>query len=111
MKMVHRKTKIIVFERPLDPQPPYHSRPYWCYTNTLQFYKDGKKVWEQEIPEADLIPQKHPLREFDVYRIHKIGQCSVVRQKRWGWILRVRVDHEQAEKIWNKVFEEKETAP
>jgi len=77
-----RKTKLVVFERQLWPQPPYNSKPYWCLINTLIFYRDGKVVWRQEIPEADII-RFHP-EIGPPYEIGRPGSVEVIRQKKWG---------------------------
>ena len=96
--MSHTKTKIIKFERPLDPQPPYRSKPFWCYVNTLIFCVGLNEVWQQKIPEAFM------KKEFDELD----GRCSVSvrRERRWGWLLCVEVSHAKAEKSWNYLLKE-----
>lgn len=106
--MSNRRAKFLTIERPLLPAPPMDSEPSWYYSNTLGFYKKGKKVWEQQIPEAQLLWK--PLYRFDdekkewVYwrdEFDKYFRCEVFKDKNFGWQLRLHLSHNYAE-IWHK---------
>lgn len=85
---MHRRRRFIIAERQLWPQPPADARPWWCYINTLIFYQENphREAWRQDIPEAKLFLPKFE-RALD---------CSVFRDKEFGWCLRVSVPHRMA---------------
>ena len=93
---MNTKATFLTIERPLIPPPPIDSEPYWCYINTLIFHdKDGKNVWEQKIPEADI----HWIKgkwgdEFASY-----FSAEVFKDSNFGWQLRLKISHERA-KFW-----------
>ena len=93
---VFKRAKFITIERPLLPPPPITSKPNWCYYHTLIFHNHrGEKVWEQEIPEAQLYWLKRNGREgieFDRY-----FQPSVFKDEHFGWQLRLTISHERAD--------------
>ncbi len=100
----HRRTVTIEVTRQLWPQPPRNSRPYWCYINTLLFYRGPKEVWSQEIPEAShffkgnfnwAVPSKFNL----VY-------MRVEYDKQWGWLLKFQMSHKEAFKVYEFLFQE-----
>lgn len=80
-----RRRRFIIAERQLLPQPPDDARPWWCYINTLIFYKDNphREVWRQDIPEAGIF-----LPRFD-----RALDCEVFMDIKFGWCLRVSVPH------------------
>lgn len=47
MVEMSKRAKFLTIEIPLIPPPPIDSEPQWYLSNTLGFYKKGKKVWEQ----------------------------------------------------------------
>jgi hypothetical protein len=111
--MRYVKTKYVILERPLAPQPPYYSWPCWWGLNSLSFHAGDpdKVVWEQEIPEASLVHR--PLRLGSTELSH-LGFIEVKREKRWGWLLHIELTHSEAINAWrllypdgepNKVFE------
>lgn len=101
------KAKFLTIERPLLPSPPKNARPYWCLCNTLQFYdKNNNKIWEQKIPEAELLWK--PLYTYDgnkyVYwrdEFNSYFSCEVFLDKNFGWQLRMKLSHNYAN-IWHK---------
>ena len=99
---IHRMTKIIEFTRQLQPQPPKDSKPSWYLINTLGFFKGGKKVWEQEIPEIDvkrMVTNRWGRVELD----HPGYGFHVEYDKDWGWLLKFKMTHQQAEKVWKYI--------
>lgn len=97
--MTDKMTKIIEFTRQLQPQPPKGSRPSFYLINTLGFFKNGEKVWEQEIPECDvkrMVTNRYGREELD----HPAQGVHVEYDKEWGWLLKFRMTHERANKIW-----------
>jgi hypothetical protein len=100
------RTNFITFSRQLKPQPPYYSRPWWCYINTLIFYGPNcKELWRQEIPEADLFFAKGFFNWLDVPRFYlKDSRMQVRRDRKYGWILEFTLSHEEAAKIWGMLF-------
>ena len=107
-KYLGKKAKFLTIERPLIPCPPIDSEPHWYYANTLGFFKNGKKVWEQKIPEANM--SWIPTYRFDdtkkeyVYRcdmFDKYFHCEVFLDKVFGWQLRIKISHNYAN-IWHK---------
>lgn len=96
---IHKMTKIIEFTRQLWPAPPRDAKPSWYLINTLGFFKGGKKVWEQEIPESDLkrmVTNRWGLVELD----HPGHYFHVELDDKFGWCLKFRMTHEEAEKVW-----------
>ena len=101
-----KRTKIIEFSRPLWPQPPEGSEPYWCYINTLMF-KDPltrKTVWEQEIPEATLIKKINRHGYVDPIEKRWTRSCEVRQDGDWGWLLVCTMSHTEAEQVWSFVM-------
>jgi len=105
------RSKSVVFERPLTPQPPYYARPYWCLVDTLLFYnRKGEVVWEQKIPEIKL--ENEWLKILGLERVTPDGYLAhfaprpaqVVRRRGWGWLLRIEFWHDGAEAIWRQTF-------
>jgi hypothetical protein len=94
---IRKRATFIKFERPLLPPPPIDSEPYWCYVDTLIFHDaQGKKVWEQEIPEAQLywVPGNHEGDVFDKY----FSGFQCFKDGDFGWQLRFELSHERAKK-------------
>ena len=118
--MVSKRTPQIDFQRQLLPQPPKHSEPFFCYINTLVFYAldgkgnhilnpDGKSYKEHRrylIPEADWLGFERGGTEEtnDLDHRHKQWNVHVEYDKRWGWLLKFSITHEQAKKIWSVLF-------
>ena len=98
-----KRTIIIEFSRQLRPQPPKNSHPYWWGIGDLDFFKDGKKVWHQEIPEASNFFKQQFYNWLKVPRIY-FGTCKVEYDKDWGWILKFQVSHQEAHKIYDFLF-------
>jgi len=106
-EQIHKMTTIIEFKRQLWPQPPKDARPSFYLINTLGFRKNGKKVWEQEIPEFDLFrtEQRKDLRGEDYFHLDGIGYYHKVEyDERWGWMILFRISHEDSKKVWDKIF-------
>ena len=97
------RATFITIERPLIPQPPRNSRPFWCYSNTLLFYTKNASelLWEQKIPEALGLWHKniHGKPEFD-----RVGHCEVFLDKRFGWQLRWTLSHETAKEVLKTIL-------
>jgi hypothetical protein len=97
----HQRTKFITIERPLLPCPPLDATPEWYLGNTLGFFdSEHNKVWEQEIPEADLRWMRTDGRdadEFDKYFSH----FEVFKDGHFGWQLRFKISHERAS-LWHE---------
>lgn len=99
---MHKRATFLTIERPLEPQPPKDSEPYWCYINTLMFYdKRNNKVWEQKIPEARLAWMKRNRSDINCDDFEKYGSCQVFYDEHFGWQLRWTISHERA-KLWHK---------
>lgn len=109
MEEIPKRAKFITIERPLLPPPPVDSHPYWCLINHLVFYDDmRRKVWEQEIPEAELLwrptfrysdEQKKYVYwrdDFDNY-----FRCQVFKDEHFGWQLRLKLSHHEAD-VWHE---------
>lgn len=104
--MKGKRTNFIVFSRQLWPQPPYYSRPYWWGIGDLSFYdKNHKCVWHQEIPEASNFFNEGFYNWLNVPRFY-IGTCWVERSRHWGWILKFKMSHKEAAKIWAFLFKD-----
>lgn len=95
----HKRTVVIEFSRQLRPQPPKNAAPHWCYINTLLFYLNGKKVWEQKIPEASYEFKGLANSQF------QLGGMCVEYDKEWGWLLKFMMTHKQAFKIYEFLFQ------
>lgn len=109
------KATFLTIERPLEPQPPKNSKPYWYGAgDKLCFYfldkkgryiEDGKgnykKTKDIDVPEARLSWIKHPdpERKHDVFEHY--GHCEVFYDKNHGWQLRWSITHGRA-KFWKK---------
>jgi len=65
----------------------------------LKFYKDGKEVWSQQIPEDSCYFQGMQNSKFN------ISGSSVEYNKDYGWILTFRMTHKEAFKIYQFLFE------
>ena len=102
--MKNQRTIIIEFSRQLRPQPPVGSTPYWWGLCDLSFYKNGKEVWHQEIPEASNFFKKNFYDWLNVPRIYLSGY-SVKYEKPWGWILHFQLSHKEAHKIYEFLFQ------
>ena len=98
-----KRTIIIEFSRQLRPQPPKNSHPYWWGIGDLDFIKNGKKVWHQEIPEASTFFKEGFYSWVKVPRIY-FGTCKVEYDKDWGWILKFQISHQEAHKIYEFLF-------
>ena len=98
-----KRTIIIEFSRQLRPQPPKNSHPYWWGIGDLDFFKDGKKVWHQEIPEATNFFNQGFYAWLKVPRVY-LGTCKVEYDKNWGWLLKFQVSHQEAHKIYEFLF-------
>jgi len=98
-----KRTIIIKFSRQLRPQPPKGSHPYWWGIGDLDFIKNGKVVWHQEIPEASNFYNKNFYDWLKVPRIYLNG-CQVEHDKDWGWILKFEASHQEAHKIYEFLF-------
>jgi len=104
---IHKMTKIIEFTRQLWPQPPKDAKPSWYLINTLGFFKNGEKVWEQEIPETDV--KRMVTNEWGRVELDHPGYgFHVEYDKGWGWLLKFRMTHQQAEKVWNFISDRAE---
>jgi hypothetical protein len=101
--MKGNRTNFVTFSRQLKPQPPKDSYPYWWGIGDLSFYKYGKTVWHQEIPEASLYFVKGFYNWLKTPRYYIYG-CQVKLDKNWGWILEFQMSHEEAAKIWEIMF-------
>jgi len=100
MKEFHKRTKIIEFSRQLWPQPPKDSKPSWYLINTLGFFQNGKKVWEQEIPETDV--KRMVTNEWGRVELDHPGYYFHVEfDSDWGWLLKFKMSHKQADQIWD----------
>ena len=98
-EQIHKRTKTIEFTRQLWPPPPVDARPWWCYLNTLKFYKDHEEVWSQEIPEAEY--KKMVVNRFGYETIGHPGKgFQVELDQNFGWLLKFNMTHEEAEKVW-----------
>ena len=96
---IHKMTRIIEFKRQLWPQPPKDSKPSWYLINTLGFFKNGEKVWEQEIPETDV--KRMVTNEWGRVELDHPGYYFHVEyDETWGWLLSFKMSHKQAEKVW-----------
>jgi hypothetical protein len=105
---IKRMTTIITFKRQLWPQPPADARPDWYLTNTVGFYKSGKKVWEQEIPERCLFFEKGFYEWLHVPRFYlrDAGSCTLIQDKTFGWCIEFQVRYEEAAKFWELLFKD-----
>ncbi len=76
--------------------------------NTLGFYKHGKKVWEQEIPERGLFYEKGFLDWLHVPRFYlkEGGCCEVLHHEVFGWYFEFSISHDEAAKIWALLFKD-----
>lgn len=99
-KAIRTKATFLTIERPLLPPPPLESSPYWCYSNTLIFHDaQGNKVWEQEIPEAELYwVENNSGNVGDVFD-HYFWPFEVFKDGNFGWQLRMTMSHNRA-KFW-----------
>ena len=96
---IDKRTKTVNFIRQLWPQPPEGSTPRWYLINTVGFFKNGEKVWEQEIPEADL--KKMVVNRFGFETLDHPGHgFHLEHDETWGWLLHFTMTHEEADKIW-----------
>ena len=96
---IDKRTKTIEFTRQLWPQPPKNAHPSWYLINTLGFFKNGEKVWEQEIPEADL--KKMVVNRWGREGLDHPGyHFHVEYDETWGWLLKFKMRHEQANRVW-----------
>ena len=103
---ISRMTTIIKFKRQLWPQPPKDAHPSFYLINTLGFRKNGKKVWEQEIPEFDLFRKelRKDFRGEDYFHLDKIGYYHKVEyDENFGWLLVFKISHEDSKKVWDKI--------
>jgi hypothetical protein len=102
----HQRTKFITIERPLLPPPPLDAvRHEWFLSDHLAFYDaEGKKVWEQEIPEAGIswVPsdKDHTLDEFHLYFWH----FEVFKDGHFGWQLRFSISHRSADYWYDQMM-------
>lgn len=94
------RATFITIERPLLPPPPLDSNPRWYYTNTLGFYDaKGNKVWEQEIPEAELYwVDNNSSNRGDVFDKY-FWPFELFKDGDFGWQLRFKVSHNRG-KFW-----------
>ncbi len=106
-----KKATFLTIERPLLPPPPVDSEPQWYYANTLGFYKDGEKVWEQEIPEAKLLWK--PLYNYDMNEkkweywrdeFNRYFHCEPFLDPHFGWQIRLRISHHYADIWYNEIM-------
>lgn len=103
-EQIRKRTKTISFKRQLWPPPPIDARPYWWGINTLSFYKDREKVWEQKIPET--APKLMVVNRFGYETIDHPGYgFKVELDPNFGWCLVFEMRHQQAEKVWGFISE------
>lgn len=102
----HQRSKFITLERPLLPNPPDEAVEYgWFYVNRLIFYDaHGVKVWEQDIPEAELswLPHDNGGDEFGKY----FERFEVFKDDRFGWQLRMMLSHAKANYWAERIYKE-----
>lgn len=103
---VPRMTSKVTFRRQLWPQPPREAKPDWYYINTLGFYLDGKRVWEQEIPECSLFFEEGFYDWLDVPRFYRSRPCTVKMDDHFGWYIEFAMTHAEAAKIWAILFKD-----
>lgn len=101
-----KKAMFLTIERPLDPPPPRDAIPRWYLVDTLGFFDvDGKKVWEQKIPEAQLLWKPlyhHDNDKWEYWRDEFAAYffCQAFKDSTFGWQLRLKISHHYAE-IWH----------
>ena len=99
-----KKTKKIVFQRQLWPQPPKEAKPYWWGLNTLSFKLDGETVWEQEPPETSLIKKINSHGFIDSIEKRWSRSSRVEYNENFGWVLICEMAHVEAEQVWSFVL-------